>query len=350
MNRVMIRLLSLSLLLTVGPRRPRRRQGADRRRRRPARHDVLRPVLPEARRQAQPPTCSPGTGTASPWMVAELDAWMAAAQATGVRPLVAFNRNWARERPPQAAVADALPQELPPLPRALPVRDATSRPGTRPTTPASRPRASPRMAARYYNAMRRDCRRCTIVAADVLDSKDMLAWVKKFKQLRAERPHLGHPQLQGRQRRDRHHEAAAARRQGPGLAHRDRRHPAPEAGRRQPRRPQAHQGPAGQGRQARLQDRQVQPPHHPRLLLRVGEEEGQPLGLGLRRAQRQPCARRTTRSSAACAPAAPSGGAAARSLNRTRSTTPPASSIAPPSAIRPVVGAGARELRLALGG
>ena len=37
------------------------------------------------------------------------------------------------------------------------------------------------MAARYYNALRKDCRTCTIVAADVLDSTDMLAWVKKFK-------------------------------------------------------------------------------------------------------------------------------------------------------------------------
>jgi hypothetical protein len=37
------------------------------------------------------------------------------------------------------------------------------------------------MAALYYNAMRKDCRACTIVAADVLDSRDMLGWVRTFK-------------------------------------------------------------------------------------------------------------------------------------------------------------------------
>ena len=29
--------------------------------------------------------------------------------------------------------------------------------------------------------MRRDCRSCRIVAADVLDSRDMLGWIKTFK-------------------------------------------------------------------------------------------------------------------------------------------------------------------------
>ena len=113
----------------------------------------------------------------------------------------------------------------------------------------------------------------------------MLAWVKKFKK------HAPSARIWGLHNYKDANDATGTTRtllrpSGPGLAHRDRRHPAPEAGRRQPRRPQAHQGRAGQGRQARLQDRQVQPPHHARLLLRVGEEEGQPLGLGLRRAQR----------------------------------------------------------------
>ena len=223
-----------------------------------------------------------------PNLISSTDQWMAAAQAAGVRPLVAFNVNWGTKnghrKPPSIAAyrkSFRLVRERYPF-----VSDYTA---WNEANHTAQPTAkSPRLAARYYNAMRSDCRSCTIVAADVLDTRDMVAWVKKFKKHAKKPAHLGHPQLQGRQRRDQHHEAAAEGRQGPGLADRDRRHPAPQAGRRQPRRPQAHQGPAGQGRQARLQDRQGEPPHLARLLLRVGEEEGQPLGLGLRRAQRRP--------------------------------------------------------------
>ena len=39
----------------------------------------------------------------------------------------------------------------------------------------------PRRAAQYYNIMRRECRRCRVVAADVLDSKNMLPWLATFK-------------------------------------------------------------------------------------------------------------------------------------------------------------------------
>jgi hypothetical protein len=39
----------------------------------------------------------------------------------------------------------------------------------------------PRRAAQYYNVMRKECGGCTIVAADVLDSSNMLPWVAAFK-------------------------------------------------------------------------------------------------------------------------------------------------------------------------
>jgi hypothetical protein len=39
----------------------------------------------------------------------------------------------------------------------------------------------PRRAAQYYNIMRKTCRGCRIVAADVLDGKNMLAWLATFK-------------------------------------------------------------------------------------------------------------------------------------------------------------------------
>ena len=39
----------------------------------------------------------------------------------------------------------------------------------------------PRRAAQYYNIMRRECRGCQVVAADVLDAKNMLPWLATFK-------------------------------------------------------------------------------------------------------------------------------------------------------------------------
>jgi hypothetical protein len=47
----------------------------------------------------------------------------------------------------------------------------------------------PDVAARYYNMLRNNCRGCTIVAADVLDSSKMPGWVKAFR-TRAKGKHL----------------------------------------------------------------------------------------------------------------------------------------------------------------
>jgi hypothetical protein len=46
---------------------------------------------------------------------------------------------------------------------------------------ASQPTAgSPRLAARYYNALRSACRRCTLVAADVLDQRGVEPYLRSF--------------------------------------------------------------------------------------------------------------------------------------------------------------------------
>ncbi len=47
----------------------------------------------------------------------------------------------------------------------------------------------PKLAARYYNAMREECGGCDIVAADVLDSSNMLPWIATFKRY-ARNPHI----------------------------------------------------------------------------------------------------------------------------------------------------------------
>jgi hypothetical protein len=49
----------------------------------------------------------------------------------------------------------------------------------------------PRRAAQFYNVMRKECRGCRVVAADVLDSSNMLPWVRTFKR------HARSPRLWG---------------------------------------------------------------------------------------------------------------------------------------------------------
>jgi hypothetical protein len=110
----------------------------------------------------------------------QTDLWMQHAQAAGVKPLVAFNRNWRsnghRKLPSLRLYRKSfrLVRERYPF-----VTDYSAwNEANHTTQPTSK---KPRWAAKYYNAMRKDCRSCTIVAADVLDSPDMVAWVKKFK-------------------------------------------------------------------------------------------------------------------------------------------------------------------------
>ena len=116
----------------------------------------------------------------APHSVAATDQWMAAARAQGVRPLVAFNRNWRRNGHRVLPTLYRYRKSFRLLRERYPwVRDFSAwneaNHSTQPTW------KKPRMAARYFNAMRRDCPRCTIVAADVLDSRDMLSWVQAFK-------------------------------------------------------------------------------------------------------------------------------------------------------------------------
>jgi Glycosyl hydrolase catalytic core len=114
------------------------------------------------------------------YTIDQTDAWMNAAKAAGVKPLVAFNRNWRSNGHRKLPSMSAYRKSLRLVRERYPwVTDFSAwNEANHPTQPTSK---KPKMAARYYNAMRKDCRGCTIVAADVLDSPDMVTWVKKFK-------------------------------------------------------------------------------------------------------------------------------------------------------------------------
>ena len=112
--------------------------------------------------------------------VAQTDLWMGAARRTGVQPLVAFTRNWRPSGqfrlPPMKLYRKSFRAFRARYPE---VRDFSA---WNEANHTAQPTAEkPAAAARYYKAMRKDCPSCRIVAADVLDSPDMVDWIKRFK-------------------------------------------------------------------------------------------------------------------------------------------------------------------------
>jgi len=114
---------------------------------------------------------------------ARLDAWLSAARAAGVEPLIAFEHA-------RGDACPAQPCSLPPVSaytRAItafhrrypwvhllqPWNEANS--GTQPTG------THPARAAAYYEAVKRVCPGCTIVAADVLDGSNLARWLRAFR-------------------------------------------------------------------------------------------------------------------------------------------------------------------------
>ena len=126
----------------------------------------------------------------TPWNVAKsrgdrawLDAWLANAEAAGVKPLVSFGA--------------AHGSRCPARPCALPTTGAFERafrafraryPQVRTigvwneANHRSQPTFRyPEQAARYFNVVRKRCRGCRIVAADVIDDANMVRWLDRFR-------------------------------------------------------------------------------------------------------------------------------------------------------------------------
>jgi hypothetical protein len=126
----------------------------------------------------------------TPWNVALsrgdrawLDNWLAHAQAAGVDPLVSFGAASGSRCParpcklPNRATFDrafrAFRARWPQV-RTIGVwNEANHR-----SQPTFR---HPDQAARFYNIIKKRCRGCRIVAADVIDDKNMVRWVTKFR-------------------------------------------------------------------------------------------------------------------------------------------------------------------------
>jgi hypothetical protein len=112
-----------------------------------------------------------------------LDQWLAGAQAQGVEPLISFFAALGSSCPSKPCKLPTVRQytkafkafhkRWPQVKVISPWNEANHR--SQPTF------KNPKRAAQYYNVVRKYCRHCKIVAADVIDEKNMEKWLKVFK-------------------------------------------------------------------------------------------------------------------------------------------------------------------------
>ena len=114
----------------------------------------------------------------SDWQRAEIDAWLTAARAAGVTPLLSFGPS--RVFRTKIPTPDRLKYEFRRF-RALYPWARTWATWNEANHCGSRLCNREKLVASYYRKMRQECRRCTILAAELLDMPNMLAWVRRFK-------------------------------------------------------------------------------------------------------------------------------------------------------------------------
>jgi len=114
------------------------------------------------------------------WSRAEVDAYLGAARAAGAEVLLGFGHSRTPGRTHRAPTPRQFLGEFRRFRARYPwVREyLTWNEANHCSQPTCR---RPDMAARYYNALRGACPDCTIVAADVLDTRRMPAWIKAFR-------------------------------------------------------------------------------------------------------------------------------------------------------------------------
>ncbi|MGH3101074.1 MAG: hypothetical protein ACRDPU_08770, partial [Thermoleophilia bacterium] len=120
-----------------------------------------------------------------------LDQWLAEAQRTGTEPLISFFAALGSKCPSRPCklptvrqytkAFKAFRQRWPQVKVVSPWNEANHR--SQPTF------KNPKRAAQYYNVVRKNCKRCKIVAADVIDEKNMERWLKVFKRT-AKKPRI----------------------------------------------------------------------------------------------------------------------------------------------------------------
>jgi hypothetical protein len=126
-----------------------------------------------------------------PTLAAGLDAWLTQARAAHVEPLISFSQSIGSACPSRPCKLPSVAEytrafrvfrrRWPQVRVISPWNEANHR--SQPTF------KNPKRAAQYYNVVRKLCRGCTIVAADVIDETNMERWLKVFKRT-AKRPKI----------------------------------------------------------------------------------------------------------------------------------------------------------------
>lgn len=114
------------------------------------------------------------------FQLTRLDAWMASARTQGVAPLITMERAIStatrrRGAPTVAAYRKAVRflRARYPFVKAYSVWNESNHSGQ----PL---RTKPRLAVSYYKVLQTECRGCKILASDLLDDKNMVAWARQF--------------------------------------------------------------------------------------------------------------------------------------------------------------------------
>jgi hypothetical protein len=125
------------------------------------------------------------------WQQREIDAWMKAARAAGVEPLVTFGRS--RTRKFRLPSRDEFRREA--------LRFRHRYPDVREYSPWNEPNLAirpsnydPARIASYYHVLRKMCPKCTVLGADVVDTSSLDRWMRAY--LR-EFPHNARPKVWG---------------------------------------------------------------------------------------------------------------------------------------------------------
>ncbi|HWI06163.1 MAG TPA: hypothetical protein VNT54_01450 [Solirubrobacteraceae bacterium] len=111
------------------------------------------------------------------WQRAEIDAWMRAAEAAGMVPQVTFARSRTRRfsLPPTAEYARQVRTFRR---RYREVREYS--PWNEPNIAVRAVNSDPRRIASYYNTLRSQCPRCTVLGADLVDSSSLERWLRAY--------------------------------------------------------------------------------------------------------------------------------------------------------------------------
>jgi polysaccharide biosynthesis protein PslG len=115
-----------------------------------------------------------------PYATWQADTWVASVRAAHMRPLITFNRNWRRSGTRQIPSLERYLTSFRALRARYPhVREFS--PWNEPNAPEQPFYRKPKLAARYFNAMRSACRRCTVLAGDINDGANMTGYLRIYK-------------------------------------------------------------------------------------------------------------------------------------------------------------------------